>query len=123
MCVFVCVCAWHLRGLLLPVLLPARRLLAGCVAASGLFAAAAVAAALLPTHAPTLHPTHKQQHNSNNNSNNNTATPTPQTRREVQPIVSRNRYRRDGTSAYQLLAEQQRPAAAKAGKERLQVWV
>ncbi|EFN52544.1 hypothetical protein CHLNCDRAFT_26745 [Chlorella variabilis] len=43
-----------------------------------------------------------------------------QTRREVQPIVSRNRYRRDGTSAYQLLAEQQRPAAAKAGKERLQ---
>lgn len=42
-------------------------------------------------------------------------------RREIQPIVSRNRYRRDGTSAYQLLAEQQRPAAAKAGKERLQV--
>ena len=47
--------------------------------------------------------------------------PCPQVRREIQPIVSRNRYRRDGTSAYQLLAEQQRPAAAKAGKERLQV--
>lgn len=44
-----------------------------------------------------------------------------QVRRDIQPIVSRNRYRRDGTSAYQLLAEQQRPAAAKAGKERLQV--
>ncbi|PRW20477.1 DNA polymerase epsilon catalytic subunit A [Chlorella sorokiniana] len=43
-----------------------------------------------------------------------------QVRREIQPIVSRNRYRRDGTSAYQLLAEQQRPTAAKAGKERLQ---
>ena len=43
-----------------------------------------------------------------------------QVRREVQPIVSRNRYRRDGTSAYALLAEQQRPAAGKAGKERLQ---
>ncbi|KAL4450230.1 hypothetical protein ABPG77_010899 [Micractinium sp. CCAP 211/92] len=43
-----------------------------------------------------------------------------QVRREIQPIVSRNKYRRDGTSAYQLLAEQQRPAAAKAGKERLQ---
>ena len=44
-------------------------------------------------------------------------------RREIQPIVSRNRYRRDGTSAYQLLAEQQRPTTAKAGKERLQVRV
>ena len=46
-----------------------------------------------------------------------------QVRREIQPIVSRNRYRRDGTSAYQLLAEQQRPTNAKAGKERLQVGV
>ena len=36
------------------------------------------------------------------------ACPCGQVRREIQPIVSRNRYRRDGTSAYQLLAEQQR---------------
>ena len=45
----------------------------------------------------------------------------PQVRREISPIVSRNRYRRDGISAYQVLQQQQGPTGAKAGKERLQV--
>lgn len=44
-----------------------------------------------------------------------------QVRRELAPIVARNRRRADGASAYAAVAAQQRPAAAKAGKERLQV--
>lgn len=40
-------------------------------------------------------------------------------RREVAPIVARNKHRREGTSAYGVLNAQ--PTAAKAGRERLQV--
>lgn len=44
-----------------------------------------------------------------------------QVRRELFPIVNRNKYRRDATSAYQLLAEQQRPAGDKKGSEWMKV--
>ncbi len=42
-----------------------------------------------------------------------------QVRREVQLIVSRNKWRKEGTSAYSVLNTQ--PTEKKAGKERLQV--
>lgn len=41
-------------------------------------------------------------------------------RREVQPVVNRNRARRDGTGAYAAAAAAANPGGAKAGRERLQ---
>lgn len=43
-----------------------------------------------------------------------------QVRKEVAPIVYRNRNRNEGTEAYAALAALEKPAASKAGKERLQ---
>ncbi|GAB4815178.1 hypothetical protein N2152v2_002224 [Parachlorella kessleri] len=43
-----------------------------------------------------------------------------QVRREVAPIVGRNKRRKEGTSAYAALSTAQQPTAKKAGKERLQ---
>lgn len=43
-----------------------------------------------------------------------------QVRKEITPIVYRNRNRSEGAEAYAALAALDRPAATKAGKERLQ---